>query len=432
MARWTRAQVEKLAPDDRSVKAARGLTKPGPWSDLGATDTLVWGKCQGSGKNPYQVSVDLTGPAFKCTCPSRKFPCKHGLALLLMWAEADGVVTDMVKPADFASDWAGSRAERAARKEASETPDPEAQAKRLEQRLAKMDAGIAEFELWLLDLARQGLAGARNQPPEFWERTAGRLVDAQLPGLADRVRRAAQVIVAADDWLEFLLGELSRWYLATRGWKNRAQLTDALNGDLRAYLGWARSGAEVEEGGVRLPGPWTVLGVSQDDTGRILAQRTWIRSAEGTHAVILDFATAGAALGVARVVGSIIDTEVIAYPGAEPARVMLVDGSRVTSEASELAAAPIEDTLDRVAGWVAANPFAGPLPAALSSVVPEITDDAFFLVDPAGDRVRVVPAFAPWDLAIHCAPGPVDVFGEWESETFRPLSVIAEGTLVPL
>jgi uncharacterized Zn finger protein len=27
------------------------------------------------------VSVDLSGPAFRCTCPSRKFPCKHGLAL---------------------------------------------------------------------------------------------------------------------------------------------------------------------------------------------------------------------------------------------------------------------------------------------------------------------------------------------------------------
>ena len=424
--------MEKLAPDDKSVKAARGLIKPGPWSDLGATDTLVWGKCQGSGKNPYQVSVDLTGPAFKCTCPSRKFPCKHGLALLIMWAESDGVVADMASPAGFASDWAGSRAARAARKESAEAPDPEARAKRLEQRLEKMDAGIADFELWLLDLVRQGLAGVRSQPPEFWERTAGRLVDAQLPGLADRVRRAAHVVAAADDWLEFLLGELSRWYLAARGWKNRAQLSDALNGDLRAYLGWARTGAEVEEAGMRLAGPWTVLGVSQDDTGRILAQRTWLRSAEGTNAVILDFAAAGAALGVARVVGSVIDTQVIAYSGAEPARVMLVDGSHVTAAATALPASPISDNLDRLAGWVAANPFAGPLPAALSSVVPEITNDSFSLVDPAGDRLHVVQAFSPWDLAIHCAQGPVDVFGEWESGVFRPLSVVADGTLVPL
>ena len=46
-----------LAPDDSSRKAARGLAKPGPWSELGSTDALVWGKCQGSGKTPYQVIV---------------------------------------------------------------------------------------------------------------------------------------------------------------------------------------------------------------------------------------------------------------------------------------------------------------------------------------------------------------------------------------
>ena len=86
--------MEKLAPDDASIKAALKLARPGPWSETGSTDTLVWGKCQGSGKTPYQVSVDLTGPAVKCSCPSRKFPCKHGLALLLLWVEGDGAVAE--------------------------------------------------------------------------------------------------------------------------------------------------------------------------------------------------------------------------------------------------------------------------------------------------------------------------------------------------
>ena len=63
MTRWTPQQVAALAPDASSLAAARRLARPGPWSDTGSTDTLVWGKCQGSGKTPYQVSVDLTGPA---------------------------------------------------------------------------------------------------------------------------------------------------------------------------------------------------------------------------------------------------------------------------------------------------------------------------------------------------------------------------------
>nr|WP_279163542.1 SWIM zinc finger family protein [Rhodococcus erythropolis] len=31
--------------------------------------------------------VDLRGPAYKCSCPSRKFPCKHALGLLVEWSE---------------------------------------------------------------------------------------------------------------------------------------------------------------------------------------------------------------------------------------------------------------------------------------------------------------------------------------------------------
>lgn len=75
--RWTTQQVVALAPDAASVSAARRLTNLRTWSELGCTESLLWGKCQGSAKAPYQVTVDLTEPAFKCTCPSRKFPCKQ-------------------------------------------------------------------------------------------------------------------------------------------------------------------------------------------------------------------------------------------------------------------------------------------------------------------------------------------------------------------
>src|SRR4051794_20682367 len=166
MARWSIEQVLALAPDDPSRKAARGLAKPGPWSELGSTDTLVWGKCQGSGKTPYQVTVDLTEPAFKCSCPSRKFPCKHGVALLLLWAANDGTVDDASTAAPFADDWAASRGDRTTKRAAdgdrgNEPADPEAQAKRAAQREKLMTIGLDSFELWLTDLVRQGLAAAR-------------------------------------------------------------------------------------------------------------------------------------------------------------------------------------------------------------------------------------------------------------------------------
>ena len=49
----------------------------------GVTVTVV---DQGSAASPYQTGIDLSEPAFQCTCPSHKFPCKHGLGLFLLLA----------------------------------------------------------------------------------------------------------------------------------------------------------------------------------------------------------------------------------------------------------------------------------------------------------------------------------------------------------
>ena len=122
----------------------------------------------------------------RCTCPSRKHPCKHGLALLLLWAEGDGSVAEEARPADFAAEWVRRLAAKAPGSSGSSAreaapPDPEAQARRLAQRIETMSAGIDEFEQWLLDLVRQGLASARHQPYSFWDAAAARLLVAQSP-----------------------------------------------------------------------------------------------------------------------------------------------------------------------------------------------------------------------------------------------------------
>src|SRR3954452_23540118 len=77
----------ELAPDGRVLRAARELAVPGRWSLLETGGGGAWGELQGSGAAPYRVEARLDGPAGRCTCPSRKQPCKHALALLLLAAE---------------------------------------------------------------------------------------------------------------------------------------------------------------------------------------------------------------------------------------------------------------------------------------------------------------------------------------------------------
>ena len=109
--------VLALAPDDASVKAARSLASPGKWQTLGFDEVSAWGLCQGSGSKPYQTKVDLSGPACSCSCPSRKIPCKHALALLRLLAQQKGAFAEGGRP-DWVSEWLEGRQQRAAKKEA--------------------------------------------------------------------------------------------------------------------------------------------------------------------------------------------------------------------------------------------------------------------------------------------------------------------------
>ena len=438
--RWSIREVLALAPDDRSARAARGLADPRRWSQLGSTESLVWGRCQGSGREPYQVTVDLNEPAFKCTCPSRKFPCKHGVALLLMWSASDGAVSQVGAAADFAAAWAGERAERrdrsvGPRTRRPEAPvDPVAQARRQADREALMSAGLDDFERWLFDLVRQGLAAARRQPFAYWDTAAARLVDAQVPALAERVRAAGGAVHARPDWAEHLLAEAGRWYLAVRAWRRRADLAPELAADLRTVLGWPRRSDEVLAG-ERIRDRWVVMGLRQDVDLRVQSQRTWLwGERSGRVVVVLDFAAAGAVLHVAHVLGSVVEGEVALYPGSDPRRGLFTGDQVVTGTAPGLGAAAgdVAAALDRAAGWMAANPWLGRVPVALRQATPVVGRAGAAVVDEQGASLPLAADAEPWALLALSGGAPTELFGEWADDRLHPCSVVADGRLVAL
>lgn len=96
---WTSEQILALAPDASSAKAGKDLATARKWVSLGCTEQAAWGECQGSGSSPYRTQIDLSEPAFRCSCPSRKFPCKHGLGLLLLLQSNPALFEQAVPPA---------------------------------------------------------------------------------------------------------------------------------------------------------------------------------------------------------------------------------------------------------------------------------------------------------------------------------------------
>jgi len=226
-------RILALAPDPSSAAAARKLASSGSWHGLGRSAEALWGECRGSAL--YQVRVDLHDLSAKCSCPSRKFPCKHSLALMLLGAMQTPNLRESTMP-EWVSAWLAGRAARAAAGHAPTvavtSEDQQArQARRVEKRSSLVQQGIDSLDLWLQDLIRTGLAGVELQRASCWEKQAARLVDSQAPGLAARVRRLALIPGSSPRWPEQLLCALGSLALLIEAYR-RLDALDPVTSEL--------------------------------------------------------------------------------------------------------------------------------------------------------------------------------------------------------
>src|ERR1043165_5442636 len=99
------AFADSQAPNSAAIKNARGVVLKRKLVGLFRSEdgTLLFGDCKGSGAENYRPSADFADPSkpvFRCTCPSRQFPCKHSLALLYAHAQGGKFVKKEI-PADI-------------------------------------------------------------------------------------------------------------------------------------------------------------------------------------------------------------------------------------------------------------------------------------------------------------------------------------------
>src|SRR5690348_3580931 len=371
--RWDRARVLALAPDASSQRAAQSLTSGRAWAasgagagaGTGADPAALWGECRGSASAPYLTVIDLSGPAYRCSCPSRKFPCKHALALLLLWA--DGSVPEATgDPPGWAASWLAARAARtgaamtgraaAGERDAQGTPkDQKTAARRAEQREARVASGLTELDRWLCDQVRQGLAASQQAGYRHWDDIAARMIDAQASGLAERLRGLASIPHSGPGWDGRLLEEYSLLRLLAVAYRGQEGLPGPLRETVRSRIGFSLRQADVLAGGEPVRDHWQVLGRRDVEQDRVRARRTWLRGrTTGRPALVLSFAPAGAGLDDSLTPGTGIDAALVFYPGAVPLRAIVQarhdavggsppDGDSVTGFLAGYAAALAED-----------------------------------------------------------------------------------------
>lgn len=429
-----------MAPDDASRKAGGKLAAPGPWSETGADGGAVWGQCKGSGKKPYQAVIDVTGPAFKCSCPSRKFPCKHALGLLLLWAGDPGEVP-AGEPPQWAGEWLAGRRERAERaagaaaggSAAARTPaDPEAARRRAERRLQRIDAGATELEQRLEDLLRTGLTAAEGAGYSAWDETAARMVDAQAPGLASRVRELGSVVASGANWPARMLEECALLHLLDQGFLGRERLPAALAATVRSRVGLTTDAADVLAGpdAVTVRDRWLVLAQEDSDDGKLTSRRIFLRGERtGRMALHLSFGGAGRPLDLALPPGLVLDADLAYYPGARPLRAALGERHAPAAPGPVPPGCGIDAALAAYGDALRDDPWLDSWPVVLADVTPVPPRDGagWQLADADGESALPLDPRASgrtglWQLAAISGGAPITVFGECGHRGFLPLT----------
>jgi len=384
---FTLDQVIALAPDAASIKAGRGLGTSRKWSALGANDEALWGLAQGSGKKPYFTQIHLPEPAFKCSCPSRKFPCKHAIGLMFIAAGEADAFTEKEQP-EWVTEWLGSRNSRAEKKAVAKksAPDAKAAAKRKEKKHSRIDDGVEHLEQVLKDFMRNGLAGSRIDQSSTWENLTKRMLDAQASGLAGFVR-GLETISLLPDWETKFIHTCGSIHLLLKSWKTRDNITPELKAEVEQLIGLSPTKEEILAN-KSVSDTWHIISRKHSELDRLSVCQTWLYGQKTKRwAKKLSFTPLPQKPHEPWSLGSSVATDLAFYPGVTQTRALPSNEnaqcSLTNTPPPAESATTFAESLDDYAALRAQNPWHRfqPLIANLSLTG---TTEHPFLVDKSG------------------------------------------------
>ncbi len=443
-----------MAPDQASLAAARKLLTPRSWPTLATDgDGLLWGECQGSGSLPYRVVLAEADLGYKCTCPSRKFPCKHTLAL--MWMRAEGHAFAAQERPAWAGEWLTRRRPGAARRPPDTQPDqpspprsiaelpdpgenamdPRARARAATQRERSRTeretailAGLDELDLWIIDQIERGLAGFAAVAAEQCRLIARRLVDAKAGGLASRVEQIPPALfgLPESERAEFLVTRLGELHLIAEAYRRQHELPAALTADVRLTVGWTMSREMLldDPSVLHVKGRWMVLAAfSEIQPDKLRRMETWLArvddGAEPQFAVLIDFVPATAGAGTAGYSpGETFVAELAFYPSGAPLRAVIVERIGAPAQEGRWPTPPhdLPAAIENYETALAERPWLGQWPIAVRNAIVVRGHNGLALTQAAFAHMLPI-ATTDDDMIVPLVGVPgIDAFGLWDGQ----------------
>ncbi len=180
--------ISLFAPAPDARKTGHDLVRKQGFFDLEESEdgSALWGKYRGSGSKPYICSVDFLDPEKpidRCTCPSRRKPCKHTIGLL--YAKLEKCSFTVTHLPDFLVE----AREKDLAKAEKKTPAPltpakaASKAKTEAKKCAAQITGISLAEKLLNSLVRGGFAAATGAAQDAFTAQIQELGNYYIPGV---------------------------------------------------------------------------------------------------------------------------------------------------------------------------------------------------------------------------------------------------------
>lgn len=431
--KWTTHQILEIAPNGLVWSKAKTLAHLDNWNALGKNKLLIWGQCKSSGEKWYDTVINIQSAKYRCSCQEKFFPCRHVLALMRCTLNHP----DKFEPATTAVPaWVTSALkgpERAIRSAEEEQSKKDKRQKHFEKRLALMQQGAEELERWLLDIVQQGLSAISGYDSSFWEKMAAKMVDAQMGGIAKRIRKIPGLL-HEENWHEHMLAQLGQIFLFVQSFRQLDALPDSLKEEVLSIAGVNKKKEELltQEG---ITDQWLVCGLIEDEEEGLRSKKTFMAGKKSGRIIFqLDYAWGTQRFESYWPIGGVVEGEAVFYPGAYPLRAIIKKPifSKFGFHPS-FSFASLDVFAEAFAAAIARNPWLPALPCILSNVKVLKIKGRLWLADSLGNALPLSKKDnRAWSLMALSARKPIMVFGSWTGWHFSPISAFLPERIVAL
>ncbi len=410
------------------IRISSGMATPEKWQLLAHgsfnAQQFVWGITLTLKKKPLYTLISLNDKTAVCSCKSHKFPCRHSLGLLLLLHENPVAFSD-TKPNKWVIEQQ-KRHQYSQKRRQQQVAAKTSLVNNQDQHLQRIMNGVAELELWLRDLIRHGLATLPDRPKAYWVEMADRMVDAEAPLLAKKLRQMSRIPLKNPEWPQQYLQQLGQLFLLTQGFKQWQALPIETQSDLKIAVGWLPNpliySTEMAED------EWLIMGRTRQLINKQQWQQTWLWGINSNRsAMIIQTIRSNKPNGRFHPTGSTLSGTLHFAPSHYP---LLADGVdlKITDLSTHHAIGfdSIEHAMQTFIQAQTANPWLTEFPIVLKSMQLLRNNGQLFLIDQTGHRLPLIKPFNyGWHLDAFSDQQPFNLFGIWQNGLFKPLTFLA-------